>query len=370
MSHRCTVVPNAWDDDDWIPGAATPTHEPQLPPPPIILASNTANIPATAASPFHASGDSAVIVTPATQQPKSFYKPELTILKRASPSSLGTPPAPPGGNSSAAAAAARQTGEKERKEKERRERERRYQEAKDRIFASNYAGGDTAPPPTPDKKSYPMKSGRNSGQSTSGKPSPRLNASTPVAAAAAAAASPQRRTAKKAAPVLLSSTGAITGFSLNSGSLSAAPVKARERQEWQLRQVALDGKMLESQAERYGFGQGEELLGDRERGLDWDEFRRDRWTSMAGYEMVAAEDEDRREEEECGGIGGRLAKLDFVEVGESADERLPWRDPAVATGLAAVVPLREPRGPDREGRGFVGRGRGSSGRARAERDAH
>lgn len=374
MSHLCrTVVPNSWDDDDWIAAAATPTYEPQPPPPPIILASNTANIPAIAArtaSPFHASGDSAVIVTPATQQPKSFYKPELTILKRASPSALGTPPAPPGGDSSgtAAAIAARQNGEKERKEKERRERERRYQEAKDRIFASDSGGGGTATPPTPDKKNYPTKSGRNSGQSTPGKPSPRLNASIPLAAAAAAA-SPKRRTAMKAPPAFPSS-GAITGFSLNSGSLSAAPVRARERQEWQLRQVALDGKMLESQAERYGFGQDEEPLGDRERGLDWDEFRRDRWTSMAGCEMVAAEDEDRREEEECGEIGGRLAKLDFIEVGESADERLPWRDPAAAVGLAAVVPLREPRGPDREGRGFVGRGRGSSGRARAEKDAH
>lgn len=367
MSHlRRNVVPNAWDDDDWIAAAATPTHRPQ-PPPPIILASNSAaNTPATAArtaSPFHASGDSPIIVAPATQQPKSFYKPELTILKRASPSPLGTSAPPPGGDSTAAAAA-RQNSERERKEKERRERERRYQEAKDRIFASDNGGGGTATPPTPDKKGYSKKKGaRSSGQSTPGKPSPPLNASVP----AAAAASPKpKTTANKAPPPSLPSMGAITGFSLNSGSLSAAPVRARERQEWQLRQVALDGKMLESQAEAYGFGQDDELLGDRERGLDWDEFRRDRWSGGAEYEVAAAAEEDgRRGEEERGEIGGRLAKLDFVEVGESADERLPWRDPAVAAGLVAVVPLREPRGPDREGRGFAGRGRGGSGKGRS-----
>jgi len=305
MSHlRRNVVPNAWDDDDWTaPSASTliPTAPSFTPDPPIIVAS-------------------------ATQQPKTFYKPELTILKRASSSSPSSSTPLPSGVSSST-----RSEEKERKEKERKEKERRYQEAKDRIFAAS--AGAT------EKKTGKKKgsSGRNSGQNTPKKSSP-----PPPEPKSSGTNSPVRSTPKP------QSTGTITGFSLNAGSLSAAPVKVRERQEWQLRQVALDGKMLESQAEAYGFGRNEELLGDKERGLDWDEFRRDRWSGgrQSGWEGEAVFDE----------LEGRLDKLDFVEFGESAEE------PGNRQIDGAVVPVREPRGPDGEGRGFAGRGRGKRAR--------
>ena len=189
--------------------------------------------------------------------------------------------------------------EKARKERERQDRERRYQEAKDRIFAGP-ANTNTKKKPTPPPPPPP--------------PPPKQ---------------PQQR---RQNPPL--GSGAITGFSLNAGSLAAAPVRQRERQEWQLRQVAVDGKMLESQAQAYGIGRDEALLGDRERGLDWDEFRRDQW----GGDGVAE-------------VAGRLEKLDVVEFGESATEGGSKRGGGVAQ------PVREPRGPDGDGRGF-GRGRG------------
>ncbi|KAF8542734.1 hypothetical protein BDD12DRAFT_823773 [Trichophaea hybrida] len=304
MSHlRRNVVPNAWDDDDW-------------------TAPSTSKLTPTA-TPF--TPDSPIIVAPATQQPKTFYKPELTILKRASNSSPSKTPSSSGTSSST------RNEEKERKEKERKEKERRYQEAKDRIFAS---GAGATEKKTAKKK---CGSGKNSGQNT-----PKKSSSPPPQPRSSGTNSPARSTPKP------QSTGAITGFSLNSGSLSAAPVKIRERQKWQLRQVALDGKMLESQAEAYGFGRDEELLGDKERGLDWDEFRRDRWSGgrEGGWEGEVVLDE----------LEGRLDKLDFVEFGESAEEPGSRRIDGV------VLPVREPRGPDEEGKGFAGRGRG--GRAR------
>jgi hypothetical protein len=113
----------------------------------------------------------------------------------------------------------------------------------------------------------------------------------------------------------------------------------------------LDGKMLESQAQQYGFGRDEELLGDKERGLDWDEFRRDRWEG-------GAEDE----------VTGRLGRLELVEVGESADEpasRTPRRINPVSGAPGVVTPVREPRGPEGSGKGFSGRGRGSGRRGGA-----
>lgn len=97
--------------------------------------------------------------------------------------------------------------------------------------------------------------------------------------------------------------------------------------------------MLESQAQEYGFGREDVLLGDNERGLDWDEFRRDRWEG-------GVEDE----------LSGRLEQLDFVEVGESADEPMARSQRKSAPGV--VAPVREPRGPDSEGRGFSGLRRG------------
>lgn len=101
--------------------------------------------------------------------------------------------------------------------------------------------------------------------------------------------------------------------------------------------------MLESQAEAYGYGRDEELLGDKERGLDWDEFRRDQWGGDRDY--VENEGED---------LGGRLEKLDLVEFGESAEEKGSRRG-------GALLPVREPKGPDAAGRGFGGRGRGGRG---------
>lgn len=318
MSHlRRTAIPNSWDDDDdWgVPAATT-----SAPSPPVILASSRA--PASSSSfPIN---DAPVVIT-SSQQPKTFYKPEITLLKRSSPSA--TPEPKPSSNSSSSSF---RNEEKERIERERKEKERRYQEAKDRIFASSSTSTSSTP-----EKGKGKKSGRNTPKKASPTPPP---LPPPVE-------KPARNSNDAPKPKLTpppQSTGAITGFSLNSGSFGAAPVKARERDAWQLRQVALDGKMLESQAQQYGFGRDEELLGDKERGLDWDEFRRDRWEG-------GPEDE----------ISGRLDRLEFVEVGESADEPAAPRRPAQS---GVITPVREPRGPEGEGRGFGGgggRGRGS-----------
>ncbi|KAI5854641.1 hypothetical protein BZA05DRAFT_392135 [Tricharina praecox] len=316
MSHpRRAAVPNSWDDDDWIsPSASTSISNA-----PIVLAA-----PSTIVE---------VPVIIANQQPKTLYKPEIRLLKRASPSAS---PAPAPSRTST------RSEEKERKEKERKEKERRYQEAKDRIFAASSPSTTTASSPVPSEN----ESGKGKGKGKqSGGNSPRKNSPSGTATNTTTTGTTSS-SARRPQPQQPQSTGAITGFSLNSGSFSSAPIKARERQEWQLRQVALDGKMLESQAQKYGFGRNDELLGDKERGLDWDEFRRDRW-------------EGGVEEE----VEGRLERLDFVEVGESADE--PMLKPPRKSVAGTVTPVREPRGPDSEGRGFSGRGRGGGKRGGA-----
>jgi hypothetical protein len=323
MAHlRRTAIPNAWDDeDDWgVPAATT-----SAPSAPIILASSRTSAPA----PSFPAIDTPVIIT-SSQQPKTFYKPEITLLKRASPSATLEP------KPSSSSSASSRSEEKERKERERKEKERRYQEAKDRIFAASSSSGTS----TPEKGKGKRSSGKNTPKKASPPPPP-----PPIEKAARPLPNP------KPTPPQPQSTGAITGFSLNAGSFSAAPVKTRERDAWQLRQVALDGKMLESQAQQYGFGRDEELLGDKERGLDWDEFRRDRWEG-------GAEDE----------VTGRLGRLELVEVGESADEpasRTPRRINPVSEAPGVVTPVREPRGPEGSGKGFSGRGRGSGRRGGA-----
>ena len=313
MSHLQRVAVPNWDDDDWISPSAS---------------ASTTSAPITLAAPSTVAAEAPVII--ANQQPKSLYKPEIRLLKRASPSAS---PAPAPSRTST------RSEEKERKEKERKEKERRYQEAKDRIFASSSPSTTAGSSPAPSENDKGKGKGKKSGDSPRKNSPPGTTTNTSTEPTTSPARRPQH-------PQQPQSTGAITGFSLNSGSFSSAPVKARERQEWQLRQVALDGKMLESQAQQYGFGRNDELLGDKEHGLDWDEFRRDRWEGGVDEE-----------------VSGRLERLELVEVGESADEPRPRTPRRSAAGV--VAPAREPRGPDSEGRGFSGRGRGGGKRGGA-----
>jgi hypothetical protein len=121
----------------------------------------------------------------------------------------------------------------------------------------------------------------------------------------------------------------------------------RQREEWQLRQVALDGKMLESQAAAYGLANATEEGvmegGGRGGGLDWDEFRRDQW----------AGGRKRETEEGFEELEGRLEKLGLSGGGNRSGNGNGTPKSGEGT------PVRAPRGPDAEGRGFSGRGRGA-----------
>jgi hypothetical protein len=362
-------------------------------------------------------------------QPRTLYKPELTILKRDTASQAsGSREVKTGGSST-----------KEEREKERREKERRYKEVKERIFAEGKAAGATTDGNGGNNWGNDGANGNGRGQGGkrggrggSGNSTPKSGAGTPRHQSSPSQTSqpqpqpsnsrgssnPSSQPKIAAKPI---STGAITGFSLNSGTLSA-PVKQKERSEWQLRQVELDGKMLESQAQQYGFGQNEELLGDRENGLDWDEFRRDQWggerrgegqgqSYAEGYGTTSSYDVRRFTElQSYGGgygqdargdytrgyvqdtrdyaaggytrdipqdaieyaqktqdLGDRFNNLDLIGFGESADpmdKPIPVSMGIVSRRDGAQVPIREPRGPDGAGgRGFSGRGRGRGGRA-------
>lgn len=439
MSRR---IPTSWEEDDWSHPASA-SNGSSNPHNPSSLGPSLATRPGPGPTLLRTGAATNVLYNPrepeivlSSQQPRTLYKPELTILKRDTASQAsGSREVKRGGSST-----------KEEREKERKEKERRYKEVKERIFAEGKAAGGGA---TTDGNggnnggnngangngrgqggkrggrggsgnSTPKSGARTPGHQSSPSPTPQPQPQSSNSCPNPGASDPSFSQPKVAASKPLS-TGAITGFSLNSGTLSA-PVKQKERSEWQLRQVELDGKMLESQAQQYGFGQNEELLGDMENGLDWDEFRRDQWggerrgegqgqSYAEGYGTTSSYDVRRFSELQSygGGYGGdtrgdytrgyvqgtrdyaaggyardipqdameyaqktqdlgdRFNKLDLIGFGESADpldKPIPVSMGIVSRRDGAQVPIREPRGPDGAGgRGFSGRGRGRGGRA-------
>jgi hypothetical protein len=235
-------------------------------------------------------------------------------------------------------------------EAQRKERERRYQEAKDRIFAesptaaTNDGSYSGVKQPQQQKKKQGKTGGRVCDKAS------RINSSN----SSRGSSPPQTAAAEKPLkqPPTLIGTGTIKSFSLNSATIITGPIKAREREEWQLRQVAIDGKMLESQAEACGYGgvNKDELLGDKEKGLDWDEFRRDKWSgdgNVVGTDSVK--------------LQGRLERLEVADKA-SNDQRRKNGEINQNNAVQSTV-VRMPRGPDaNSGKGFNGRGRGGAGR--------
>ncbi|TGZ79751.1 hypothetical protein EX30DRAFT_342101 [Ascodesmis nigricans] len=369
---RSLRVPNAWDDDEWDPStrssapASSTTTPPAILSPasrPTLLSRNSS--PTVPASALPSTSRPQLEILSPQHQPKTFYAPELKILKRALPS-----PA-----EEAAQAASAQAGKKgstkEEREKERKEKERRYQEARNKIFNSGKeqsgggkrSGRGKAGSATHSGNSSPAPSPARTPRSMTVEKEKSFQSSPRVAASPAESSSP------KPPQPQIKSTGTITGFSLNSGSFTSAPVKKKiptPADDWKLRQVALDGKMLESQAMKYGFGsadpyQGLDAYNGREyvglgedaessweiaeknevaaEGMDWDEFRRAPWDpsqglleeKMAGMEIGGGSGERRRDGRE----------------GEKERKEEPMR------------PVREPKGPEvGAGRGFRGRGNG------------
>jgi hypothetical protein len=246
----------------------------------------------------------------------------LKILKR---STTPSEPAAASTNSSPGPDAARN------RERERKEKERRYQEAREKIF-----NGGNAQSSSPTKKGGKGGNGKRSGKST---PTP------PPKSTPEKKKSPQRqptapdieKPVRKPSPPIAG--GAVLGFSLNNGTFSAPVAPAPPKDDWRLKQVAIDGKMLESQAAAYGFT--DDNVHGEEDGLDWDEFRRD----FGGGETVE-----------------RMQRLDINDAmveGEFEKQRERGGAEKKETEIRAS---RAPRGPDANGgRGFGAR-RGGRGR--------
>ncbi|PWW75701.1 hypothetical protein C7212DRAFT_280017 [Tuber magnatum] len=292
-------VPNSWEDDEWDnqPARLSTTNTP----PTVItgvLRSDAVEFTPTQQP----------LYTPASSQPKTFFKPELKILKRT-----------PSPNSSPAAAHAlkvstekprsqEQERELERRERERKERERRYQEARDKIFAS------PVPAAKPRRKF----------------PSPPRTA--PARNAPAPAGRGNRKSNKTGGKGGDGGGGAITSLSLNGGDFAMAPPPPRI---WEI-----DEKMLESQlaivsesmaaaATAVKDGEG------AEEGLDWDSFERRSWRPCDDPPLVPRYNDNSQE-----------------------PPPPPPPPPAALAQDKRPGVLRAPRGPDTDGgKGFKGRGR-------------
>lgn len=248
-----------------------------------------------------------------------------------------------------APAATPQMTESER-ERERKAKEQRYKETRDKIFNEK--------PTTPPTKtgSRNNKGGKRTPARSREVTPPGSGAATPVPTSAAATATNVWSPPPPAPLPQLVTTGAITGFSRNNATLDAAPVAPAKRSDWQLRQVALDGAMLESQAAQYdapvaefdpvaGGGGSSDGGGV---GLDWDEFRRDAWTASPSL---------------GDGIGSGLASISIDVRGVEEEERrveAEWGEEQAsgATKEGIVRAVRAPRGPDASGSRGFGRGRG------------
>lgn len=355
-------IPEAWDaDDDWIPNQTSSSsssqpynntynynsyspsrspapssssspapslYNPSAPSARPTLLSRNSSGPNYSSAGYAQTSDFAVpvVVSSGSAQPRTLYQPELKILKR---DTTAAGPAPRVGVSST----------KEQREQERKEKERKYKEARDKIF--------NAPAPSPKPASKPLSHRsleRVEQREPQNKPEKPKKSDLPA---------PKPRV-----------EGLVKGFSLNNAALDTKPIiKRREREEWQLRQVEIDGKMSESQAMRYGFngeamsggegdlvGFGEEAggVGDmgqgQEQGLEWDEFRRDRWGG-AGRE-------ERERGGEMEGLTERVGRVGLADGG-----RGDRRGDTERNGEEAVKAVRQPRGPMSGGaRGFAGRG--------------
>ncbi|KAI5780413.1 hypothetical protein EDC01DRAFT_668042 [Geopyxis carbonaria] len=328
-------IPNSWDDDDWTntPPAAPSASAPTSPPRTLY--------------------DPSAIEFSNAQQPKTLYKPDLKILKRA------------GGNPRAAAAADvlnRPISTAEQRDRERKEKERRYREARDKIF--------NAPASTNGSAAGEGKNKRGGKKTTTTTPTG-SGARTPTKAASAPPTS-----APAPAPLV---GGAITGFALNGAA--ARPVVAKQKEDWKLRQVALDGKMLESQAERYGYvADPSAVPGDGEgvgagAGMQWDEFRRDGAWRDENTAAVLDDVEERlggvrldagsRSSRGGGGSGGSPGRGNGGNgngVGNGSGGVSLLSGPGSGTASPVVRAVRDPKGPDANaGRGFRGRGNGRRG---------
>lgn len=240
------------------------------------------------------------LYTLASSQPKTFFKPELKILKRT-----------PSPNSSTATADApkmpteipkpqEQETELERRERERKARERRYQETRDKIFASPVPVAKpkrkfTSPPRTTPARNAPAPAGRGKGKSnkTGG-----------------------------------GGGGAITSFSLNGGDFAMAPPPPKI---WEVDEKMLESQlaiMSESMAAAATMAKDGEGV---EEGLDWDSFERGSWRPC-----------------------------DDPPVVPQHNNNIPGPTPPLATPAQdkRLGVLRAPRGPDTDGgKGFKGRGR-------------
>ncbi|PUU80368.1 hypothetical protein B9Z19DRAFT_1113954 [Tuber borchii] len=288
-------VPNSWEDDEW-------ENQPAKLP--------TTNTPATVVTGILRSD--AVEFTPAqplytlaSSQPKTFFKPELKILKRTPSPNSSTATADALKISTEKPQSQKQEIELERRERERKERERRYQETRDKIFASPVAAAKPkrkfpSPPRTTPARNAPAPAGRGNGKSnkTGGKGGDRGG-------------------------------GAITSFSLNGGDFAVAPPPPKI---W-----GVDEKMLESQlaimsesmaaaATMVKDGEG------AEEGLDWDSFERGSWRPCDDPPVAP-------------------------QYNNNSQGPTPPSPAAPAQDKRLGV-LRAPRGPDTGGgKGFKGRGR-------------
>ena len=135
---------------------------------------------------------------------------------------------------------------------------------------------------------------------------------------------------------------------MNHGTFNAAPVAKKKQadDDWKLRQVEIDGKMLESQAQKYGFGETGDEGCREEQGMDWDEFRRDAWDPAGGRAREPGLEEQMRRMDVGGESRGSARER------EASRETREQRDEPVRA-------VREPKGPEAgAGRGFKGRGNG------------
>ncbi|KAL7268832.1 hypothetical protein RUND412_008528 [Rhizina undulata] len=413
-----TKIPDAWDDDDWdkaVDVTSLPTsNDPQKSSPPSaapqILFKPPQVVTVTPPSGprlLHPNEDTFASLY-GNPQPKTFYKPELKILKRGSANPSPERPAP-------AKTPNNEETEKERRERERKEKERRYKEARDKIFGDASTStststtpptattdaisdggasrsGTNSPPPTAPAKGKKQKNNNVKHKPPNSSGTPTRNSST---RSKKSSSPPSQKSEPK--QMKLAPSGAITSISLNGGEFTVpAPLQPNVGgSAWYKRE--LDGKLLESQA-RALQGEEEEVLEGCPEGLDWDSFKRDTVPTYVPQQQYPGWNEYSR----FGAVAGTGGYEDYLlqqpqggweynpmfsargtrgQVANGMNQEQPYIYPAVID--EGFVPreketerdrekaprdsgkLRDPRGPDTNGgRGFGtfrGRGRGRGG---------
>ncbi|CAZ86166.1 unnamed protein product [Tuber melanosporum] len=287
-------VPNSWDDE-W---ENQPTKLPMTNNPSTVVT----GILRSDAVEF---APTQPLYIPASSQPKTFFKPDLKILKRASSPNSSTAMADAPKVLMEKPRSQEQETEQERRERELKERERRYQETRDKIFAS------PAPVAKP-RRRFPSPS----------RTAPARNAPAPTSRG-------NRKSNKTGGKGGDGGGGAITSLSLNGGDFTMAPPPPKI---WEI-----DEKMLESQlaimsesmaaaATMVKDGEGVE-----ERLFEWDSFERGGWRPCDDPSVVP-------------------------QYNNNQGPTPP--PPAVLAQDKRPGVLRAPRGPDTDGgKGFKGRGR-------------